>query len=254
VILELDVPIVFLDTETTGVHKNVDKVVQIGAVKYYPGKPPVEWETLVNPGILIPPEATAVHGITDEMVRDAPRFEQVADKLANSVLKCDLGGWNVGFDIDMLEEEYKRLGKPSPFSACRVVDGFDLERRVNPRDLSTAYEKYTGKPMVNAHSALADARASAEATLGLLERFADLPRRVHEIDALRNEVRDGQVDSEGKLSWRHGEACINFGKNAGVLLRNCDRGYLDWIIKSDFSEEFKAIVRDAQRGRYPTKK
>jgi DNA polymerase-3 subunit epsilon len=77
-LLEFERPIVAFDVETTGTSFERDRIVQVGLIKMYPGGEMNEWETLINPGIPIPSEATEVHGIDDEAVREAPTFRDKA--------------------------------------------------------------------------------------------------------------------------------------------------------------------------------
>ena len=121
--LNLKNPIVFFDLETTGVSITHDRIVEISFLKVYPnGKEEIK-SRRINPGIPIPPQATAIHGITDEDVKDCPTFKQVARSLAEQLEGCDLAGFNSSrFDVPMLAEEFLRAGVDFDMSKRKFVD------------------------------------------------------------------------------------------------------------------------------------
>jgi len=92
--LNLKRPIVFFDLETTGVDTAKDRIVEISMVKVMPDGEQIVKTRKLNPGMHIPAEATAIHGITDEDVRDCPTFAQVAKSLEQFIRGCDFGGFN----------------------------------------------------------------------------------------------------------------------------------------------------------------
>lgn len=251
--IQLNCPLVVLDTETTGPHPRVDRIIQIGLIKLYPDGNRKEWCTYVNPTIPIPPEAIEIHHITDEMVRDAPTFPKIAPQLAAGLQMSDYAGYNVDFDLRVIEAEFARI-TTRKFINGRVLDAFSIYRHYYPRSLSDAYREYTGKELEGAHDALRDSQATLEVIEQQLKRHADLPQTVEEIHRLYRETpQKGCVDPDGKLYWRNGEACLNFSDHAGTSLRQVDRGFLHWVLKKDFSDTFKQIVQNALDGKYPTK-
>ena len=116
--LNLKRPIVFFDLETTGVDTAKDRIVEISMVKVMPDGEQIVKTRKLNPGIHIPAEATAIHGITDEDVRDCPTFAQVAKSLEQFIRGCDFGGFNSNrFDLPVLVEEFlggRRRGFQTP--------------------------------------------------------------------------------------------------------------------------------------------
>jgi len=262
--LELNCPLIVIDAETTGLHRKIDRIVQIGLVKYYPkaeqldGAPvsrplPTEWSTYVNPTIPIPPESTETHHITDEMVKGAPTFAELAPKLAAGFKGCDYSGFNVWFDLGILEEEFKRV-TPHKVLNGRVVDTMSIYRKYFPRTLSDAYREYLGKELDGAHDALIDARAAADILEAQLTRYPELSRSVEQLHREFNEAPQGNnVDPEGKLYWRYREATVNFGTHAGKKLREVPKGWLKWVLENDFSDNFKDIIRNAMVGKFPEK-
>jgi DNA polymerase-3 subunit epsilon len=245
-------PLVALDLETTGTGKD-DRIVQIGLIKVYPDGKVTEWETLVNPGVPILREATEVHGITDEMVANAPRFSQVAGILVAGLRDCDIAGFNVTFDIGMIERELIRIkGPAAALLDCGIVDGYRIYKKFDPHNLESAVRKYLKKEHEKAHSALPDARVALE----LIDEQVAVHNLPTDPDALFQmffkTAEPGYLDPDKKLAWKNGEACINFGKAwNGVPLRQVQRSYLEWMLGSEFPVQIKDIIREAMKGNYP---
>ena len=255
-LITLDRPLVSVDVETTGVSPTVDRVVQLGIVKLHIDGSLAEWETLVNPTIPIPEEASAVHGVTDEAVRGAPTFAQLAPKLLAGFAGCDLLGYNVAsFDVRVLAEEFRRCGVA--WEPGRVVDAFRIYQRVRPRNLTAAVSDFLDVPHERAHDALADARATLRLVEAQLLAHPELPRDVSALhDLFFVQARPGALDPDGRLVWKGGEACLGFGKHAGVSLRSLatvDRGYLEWVLRGEFSAPVKEIISEALAGKFRAK-
>lgn len=167
-------PLITFDLETTGPRPYSDRIVQFAAVKLHPDGRTTEWQTLINPKRPIPAEATAIHGITDEMVQDAPSFWDLSRKLERAFAGCDIAGFNVTkFDWPMLVEEFKRVGVAVPECGA-MVDAMKVFHRFNPRNLDAASRQYLGRPHEKAHEALSDARATLEILKAQIERH-ELP-------------------------------------------------------------------------------
>jgi DNA polymerase III subunit epsilon len=251
--LELDAPLIFIDLETTGPHRKVDRIVQIALIKLYPDGREARWDTYVNPTIPIPPEVIEIHGITDDKVKDAPTFQQLGPNLAKGFKGCDFAGYSVDFDLDFLEEEFKRL-TPHKIINGRILDALDIIRKYHPRTLEAMYEVYMNKKLEGAHDARVDISATLELYRVLLHVHEEVPRNVCDLNRQFRETPDrGWVDPDGKLYWRHGEACLNFGEHAGTPLREAPRQYLGWMVSKDFPEPTKAIIRAAMRGTFPVR-
>lgn len=251
--LQLERPLASVDVETTGTNYERDRVIQVGIVLMMPDGARHEKEMLIDPGVPIPREATAKHGITDEMVRGQPTFAQRAQNLADGFSRVDVTGFNVvGFDVPILRAEFKRAGVECKFG--KVVDVQDLYRRYHPRTLQDAAREYLGMyDETGAHTGARDARVALNVLVAQLERHTELPRTV---DGLHQEfyerLRPGQIDSSNKFSWRHGEPIVNFGKKwNGVPMRQVDRGYFQWMLNAEFPEDAKRVAREALAGRFP---
>ncbi|HOY28675.1 MAG TPA: 3'-5' exonuclease [Flavobacteriales bacterium] len=248
--ITLSRPLAFFDLETTGTRIGKDRIVQIGIVRLQPDGTRENYQTLVNPEMAIPPEATAVHGITDAAVADAPTLEVVARDVLDELAGCDLSGFNVmRFDIPFLTEELHRVGYEWNTASLRVVDVQRIFHKMEPRDLSAALRFYCGKEHAGAHDALADVEATADVLLAQLERYPD---------ALQGDVgflgefsgdRQRSPDAAGKLKFdEKGAICLSFGKYAGWPLETIGRndpGYLQWLMtKAELPGSTLAIMRD----------
>ncbi len=248
--ISLSRPLAFFDLETTGTRIGKDRIVQIGIVRLLPDGTRENYQTLVNPEMPIPPEATAVHGITDAAVADAPTLEVVARDVLDELAGCDLSGFNVmRFDIPFLTEELHRVGYEWNTASLRVVDVQRIFHKMEPRDLSAALRFYCGKEHAGAHDALADVEATADVLLAQLERYPD---------ALQGDVgflgefsgdRQRSPDAAGKLKFdENGAICLSFGKYAGWPLETIGRndpGYLQWLMtKAELPGSTLSIMRD----------
>lgn len=242
--LNLRRPIVFFDLETTGVNILKDRIVEISVVKILPGKehePQVKTRR-INPEMPIPPEATAVHHITDADVASEPTFRQVARSLADMLQGCDIAGFNFNrFDIPLLDEEFHRAGVDFDFHRAHFVDVQTIFHKMEPRNLTAAYRFYCGKELEGAHGANADTMATYEVFLAQLDRYSDLSGEVSEL--AKFSAQNDNVDLAGRIIRdAKGREVINFGKYKGqpvadVLAR--DPGYYSWIQQGDFASDTK---------------
>jgi DNA polymerase-3 subunit epsilon len=256
--LRLERPLVIFDTETTGTDPKFDRIVEFAAVKLRPDGRRVRMRTLVDPKVPIPPEASRIHGITDEAVKGAPTLVETAADILKFIEGADLAGYNVvRFDIPILRAELERVDMELPLEGVRVIDPQVIFFNREPRDLQAAVRFYCGRDLEGAHGALVDSEAALDVLLAQLERYPDLPADVAGL-AERSSIAsdDRYVDADRRFIWRHGEAYFNFGKMRGKSLREVserveDRGILKWIQNKDFSEEVKKIAGEALKGNYP---
>jgi DNA polymerase III subunit epsilon len=255
--LIIDRDLAEFDVETTGVNPEVDRIIEIAVRRHYANGGPMLGRTFrLNPGIPIPAESTAVHHITDADVADAPRFDERASDIAALLRNADLVAYNGRFDTKMVDAEFKRLGQPSPLVGARLIDPFRIFCQKHPRDLSAAVQTFCGERHTDAHSAEGDVEATWRVLQAQLDIYPDLPRTVAELAAYCEQRDPSWIDREGKLVWRDGVACINFGKFQGVPLQHVartDNGFLRWVLAKDFPEDTKAIVKNALAGRYPSR-
>jgi len=259
--LKLKRSIAFIDVETTGTHPHSDRIVELSIFRVQPDGSEDYKSRRVNPGVPIPAEATAIHGITDEAVAEEPMFRQYAKSVCEFLNGCDISGFNViTFDLPFIEAELERVGIDFSREDRQLVDSMVIYHQKEPREpgksrnLKAAYLKYCGKELEGVHGAEKDATASAEVLDGMLEEHSDLPRDVSGLCAFCNEVRRNYVDLEGRLIWVEGEVTFNFGKHNGRLLKEIVEehpDYLLWILGEDFRPDVCEIVEKALQGESP---
>ena len=258
--MKLDRPLCVFDLEATGTDVNADRIVDVCVLRREPDGTETTVSSLVNPGMPIPAEATAIHKITNEMVAGEPTIKDLAPKLLEIFHGADISGFNAAkYDIPLLTNELKRAGFEWPLAGRRIADSFTIFQRKERRDLTAAYKFYCGKDLTGAHRAEADVRATAEILFAQVEHYADLPKDMAGLDAFCSAVDPSRVDADGKFVWKSGEAAFGFGnKHKGKTLREVvaqDRGYINWMVdKGNFSPDVVRICREALEGKFPAKK
>lgn len=240
--LTLRRPIVFFDLETTGTNISHDRIVEISIVKVMPDGTEIMKTRRVNPEMPIPAEATAIHHITDEDVRDEPTFKQIAKSLAQLFVGCDIAGFNSNrFDIPLLDQEFQRADVDFDFGKARFIDVQTIFHKKEPRTLVAAYRFYCGKELEDAHSASADTMATYEVLKAQLEKYDDLPCDVEALSDFASQNRN--VDFVGRLVYDDQKReVINFGKYKGRIAEEVlrtDPGYYNWIMQGDFTKNTK---------------
>lgn len=234
--LTLTRPLVFIDLETTGINLATDRIVEIAIVKLNPDGSRAEKQKLINPGIPIPKTASAIHGITDEKVKDAPTFKQVANELKQFIDHSDLSGYNSNrFDIPLLIEEFLRAGIELEMTTRRMVDVQQIFHLNEKRTLEAAYKFYCNKELTDAHSAAADALATWEVLIAQTERYSHIGDTIDSILAFTGEEKI--VDFARRFIFDNEVEVFNFGKYkgrpVGEVLK-AEPQYYDWMMKSDF--------------------
>jgi DNA polymerase-3 subunit epsilon len=250
---QLDRPLAVFDIESTGINPRSDRIIELSIVKLLPPKGLRELRTfIVNPGIPIPPESSAIHGITEADVAGKPLFRDLAPEIYRFLEGCDLAGYNIiRFDIPMLIEEFLRASINFSMEGRRLVDAQRIYHKREPRDLKAALQHYCGELFLEGHRAEADALATVRVLEGQFTRYPDLPRTMNELDKYCDLRDPSWVDRDGKLRWVNGEIAINFGKKKGETLSDLskrDPNFLRWILKSDFASDTKAIVEKILNG------
>lgn len=239
-------PIVFFDLETTGINIVKDRVVEISVLKVIPNGHEEQKTIRVNPGMHIPEEASKVHGIYDEDVKDCPTFKGIAKELARYIEGCDLGGFNSNrFDIPLLAEEFLRAEVDFDMSKRKFVDVQTIFHKMEQRTLSAAYRFYCDKNLEDAHTAAADTIATYEVLKAQLDRYGDqLENNVDFLSKFSSQNRN--VDFAGFIVLNDkGEEVFNFGKNKGMSVAKVLReqlGYYDWMLKSEFPLYTKKVL------------
>lgn len=241
--LRLTRPAIVFDLETTGTNVSNDRIVEISILKVMPDGAKEVKTRRINPERPIPAEATAVHGISDEDVKDCPTFAQVARNLYQWMDGCDIIGFNSNrFDVPMLAEEFARVGMDVDFHARNLIDVQTIYHKMEPRTLSAGYQFYCGKTLENAHSAEADTLATFEILEAQVERYRDVIG--DSMQALAEYSRhNNYVDYAGMLIYNENQQeVVNFGKYKGQVLQEVlkrDPGYYSWVMNADFTHDTK---------------
>lgn len=235
--LQLKRPIVFIDLETTGVSLSSDRIVEIAMIKIMPDSTRQVKRKLINPGIPIPKDSSDIHGITDEMVKDAPTFKQSGNEIKMFIDNCDMGGYNSNrFDIPILMEEFLRAGMDVDLSTRKMIDVQHIFYTMEPRTLTAAYKFFCNKELVDAHSAEADVDATIDVLMAQLKRYENLGNSV---DSILNVIgEDKIVDYARRFSFDDkGNEVFNFGKHKGrqvTAVLKAEPQYYDWMMRGDF--------------------
>lgn len=245
--LNLRNPLVFFDLETTGISIVRDRIVEISFVKVFPNGKEESYTRRVNPGMPIPSESTAIHGITDDDVKDCPVFKEIAKSLAAQIEGCDLAGYNSNrFDIPMLAEEFLRADVEIDLNRRKFVDVQTIFHKMEQRTLGAAYKFYCNKSLENAHTAEADTVATYEVLKAQLDRYPDLKNDVAYLSQFSS--FNDNVDFAGRMIYNDkGEEIINFGKYKGRLVTEVlktDLGYYAWIMNGDFTLNTKKMLTE----------
>ena len=256
--LILTKPIAFFDLETTGIKVATDRIVEISILRLQIDGSSQTLTKRINPEMPIPPEVTAIHGITDDDVKDCPTFKQVAHELAQFLENCDLAGYNSNhFDIPLLVEEFLRADFDFDLKGRRFVDVQNIFHKMEPRNLSAAYKFYCDKELINAHSAEADTVATFEILKSQLVRYAEVTLKdkkgnlttpvVNDIKALSDfSFGSRAVDLIGHIIYNDKNVEVfNFGKHKGKPVAQVlkdEPSYYDWMMKGEFPLSTKKVL------------
>ena len=283
--LNLTKPLVVFDLETTGLDLVKDRIIQISYIKVNLDGTEVRKNQFVNPGMDIPPIVVELTGITNEDVKDAPSFKDLAPKLAADFSGCDFAGYNSNnFDIPLLAEEFLRAGIDFDFEKCRMIDACTIFKRMERRNLAAAYKFYCGRKMEDdfrAHRADQDTEATYRVLQAQLDMYA--PGKQEEPERQLNNNMDelsafsktnDNVDFAGRIIWKemtdnqgkkltdekgNPRKCeiFNFGKYKGysvVDVLHRDPGYYSWMLTSDFTYNTKQVLTRIRLREFNNKK
>ncbi len=256
--IHLTRPLAVIDLETTGTNVGSDRIVEICILKVYPdGKQDLKTNR-INPGIPIPPEVIAIHGISDEDIKDAPSFALLAPQLSQMLAGCDLCGYNaLKFDIPLLAEEFLRAGVDFDLKGRRIVDVQNIFHKMEPRNLRAAYQFYCNKDLINAHSAEADTVATFEILDAQIRKYENMiytdtnaktsfPVQ-NDIGFLHSfSVYHKFCDLAGHLIFDdQGMETFNFGKYKGKTVEEVfkkEPSYYDWMMNAQFPNYTKKVI------------
>ncbi len=245
--LNLRRPIAFLDLETTGINVSADRIVELSVLKISPGGREEWMSTRINPEMPIPPKATAIHGISDKDVAEAPTFKEIARNLRAFLEGCDLAGYNaIKFDIPVLAEEFLRVNIDFDIRKRKYIDPQVIFYRKEQRTLSAAYQFYCSRNLENAHSSKADVEATFEVLKAQLDRYDDLENNVDKLADFSS--FNNIVDFAGRIILdEKGVEIFNFGKHKGkpvVEVLKEEPSYYSWMMNGDFPLYTKKILTE----------
>jgi DNA polymerase-3 subunit epsilon len=222
-----------------------DRIVEISYLKIFPDGREDAKTFRVNPGCPIPPDVTAIHGISDDDIKDAPAFNEIAQTLANSFEGCDFAGYNSNkFDLPILADEFLRANVDFDLKKRKFIDVQVIFYKKEQRTLSAAYQFYCNRELTNAHSAEADTRATYEVLKAQLDMYSDLQNNVDQLSEFSAHSRT--VDFMGRIVLNErDEEIFNFGKYKGQTVVSVfakDPSYYSWMMNGDFPLYTKNVL------------
>jgi DNA polymerase-3 subunit epsilon len=254
--LKLNKPICFFDLETTGIDVAKDRIVEIAILKVFPNGNKESKTWLVNPTIPIPPQVTAIHGISNEKIANEPTFKQLASQIYTMIKDSDLAGYNSDrFDIPLLAEELLRAGVDFDMKNRVSVDVQTIFHKKEERTLSAALKFYCGQNLENAHSAEADTMATYEIMKAQLDRYPELENDTKWLSEFT--TRKKIADFAGMIAFdNEGNEIFTFGKHKGVKVEavlESEPGYFSWIQNADFPLYTKKVLTGIKLRKLNTK-
>ena len=247
--LQLSKPLAFLDLETTGLDIVNDRIVEISILLIQTDGSQSSFTERVNPVIPISPESTAIHGISDEDVKDKPTFKEIGHQIKQFIGSADIGGFNSNrFDIPLLVQEFLQNDIDFDVSKRKLIDVQNIFHKMEKRTLQAAYKFYCDKEIIDAHSAEADVKATYDVLVAQLDKYQDLTPTsafLHEFSAMNK-----NVDLAGRMIFdENGIELFNFGKHKGKTVTSIlkkDPSYYSWIMNADFPLETKQRLTSIQ--------
>ncbi|MCQ2166753.1 MAG: 3'-5' exonuclease [Bacteroidales bacterium] len=266
--LKLKRPLLFFDIESTGLNIASDSIVELSFVKILPEEGGAN-ETVIKTWRLCPwdyvnncqkkmdPGAQKVHGISDDDVKDCPKFQDVVAEIGTFMADSDLAGFNSAkFDLPMLAEEFERVrvychkNFKMDLHEKKMVDVQNIFHQREPRNLKAAHIFYCGCDFEGAHGAEADTIATYEVLKGQLDRYpydkeTDPDGLQNDVDWLAQYSTGARkvLDYAGRIALSaNDEPIVNFGKHKGKPAKQVweeDPSYFDWVEKGDFTLDTK---------------
>lgn len=267
--LNLRNPLCFFDLETTGINITHDRILEIAVIKLMPNGEVMKKTNILNPGIPIPPESSAIHGVYEEDVKDKPTFKDVAKEYAKFMEGADLSGFNIlKFDVPMLVEEFLRAGIEFDYSRKKIIDAQKIFHLMEKRTLGAAYKFYVNKDLQDSHSAEADTQATMDVLVAQVQRYEGqqvtdaLGKPMGEIkndmEVLAKLTSSELVDLAGRMILNNkGEELINFGKHKGKKVTDvlkAEPSYYDWVMNGDFPMDTKRKLTEIKLRDFNKKK
>ena len=243
--IKLTKPLIVFDLETTGINFLNDRIVELFMLKIEPDSKQSEYEQRFNPGIVIPDNVIAIHGITNEMVANEPAFSEKADELVKFIGNADFAGFNSNkFDLPMLMEEFYRCGIELDLEKRKVIDAQRIFHMMEPRTLKAAFKFYCDSELENAHSAKADTLATWEILKAQTKKYSELESTSESLAKFSGQ--EHLADLSGRIVRdKDGNLVFNFGKYKGQEVSKVfekEPSYYDWMMKGDFAGQTKRMI------------
>lgn len=251
--MKLEKPLVYFDIESSGVDTTSDRIIELACIKYNIDETTEEKTIRVNPQVPIPLEASKVHGITDEKVKDLPTFKQYSQAIRDWFKGCDLAGFNSdNYDVQLLSAEFERAGLDGIDWNPSLLDVLKVYRKLYPNTLSDVYKRLTGEELEGAHGALADIKATKTIfdilLPTLIETAEENLETVSDIDNLL-QGEQKRLDLAGKLYIdQEGVVRYNFGKDKGKDVKT-NPGFGQWMLNQNFPKETKDKLKQILNGK-----
>jgi len=242
--------VIVFDCETTGIDFTKDQVIEL-CVQHGLDDTATSRVWRIKPSVPINPAAQAVHGISMADLEGCASFAAYADEIAQVFANAEvIIGYNLSFDIDMLQAELLRIGKPMlELTGKKIVDAFRLWQQCEPRSLLHAHRRFVGDDFAAAHSASADVAATGRVLVGMLDHFGLAGQDWGQIATVCDPQRASWVGPSRHLRWEGEVIVLGFGKHMGMALHELasgpDRSFLRWVIEKDFPPHVVEICRAA---------
>ncbi len=248
--LKLTRPLAIFDLEATGLNISKERIVEIAILKINPDGSEERFKSLVNPEMNISEEVVKIHGISNETVKDAPTFKDLASRVIEFIGDADLAGYNSNkFDIPLLAEELIRVGSDFDLANRHFVDVQNIFHKMEQRTLSAAYQFYCQKELIDAHDAMNDTNATWEVLKSQLEKYENLEQNIPFLAQFSLAGNHKTLDFAGRLVVNeNGDGVYNFGKHKGKTIQEVhiiEPGYYSWFISpnTDFPLYTKQKLR-----------
>jgi DNA polymerase-3 subunit epsilon len=248
----LEPRIVVFDCETTGIDFTKDQVIEL-CVQHGLGPTATSRTWRIRPSVAIHPAAQAVHGIKLDDLAGCPLFGEYVDEIISVFTHADvIVGYNISFDIEMLQAELARIARPPlDLTTKKLVDAFRLWQQCEPRSLMHAHRRFVGDEFAAAHSASADVAATGRVLVGMLEHFKLADKDWQQIASVCDPLpgRASWVGPSRHLRWEGDAIVIGFGKHTGAVLHELaagpERSFLQWVMQKDFPAHVVEICKTA---------
>lgn len=264
--LKLSRPLIVLDIESTGLNVGRDQIVELSMIKCLPDGSTIEKTLRIKPTPSseeyklngMSAEAFAVHGISEESLKDCPTFAEASDEILDFIGDSDLAGFNSNkFDVPLLVEEFLRIGKKLDMRNRYLVDVQQIFHKMEPRNLAAAYRFYCGKELVDAHTATADALATLDVLEAQITRYENTEYEdkftpkcrpvtpvVKDLDRFTRVNRNVDFAAHIVLNDKDTEV-FNFGKHKNESVKEVfkkEPAFYAWMMHADFPLNTKEVI------------